>query len=150
MSTLKYQPDSIFWPDLQMGCGNLTTWGVTRTRELRCRHNEHDGVSNHQRLDDLLNRSFRRTSRKTSKLRVTGFCEGNSPVTGEFPSQRASNAENVSIWWRHNEPSNGHYRRWPFRISSMERTYLAKYQWHAPMLWHYRYRHNTHYRYLLY
>ena len=28
-------------------------------------------------------------------------CEGNSPVTGEFPAQRASNAENVSIWWRH-------------------------------------------------
>ena len=26
---------------------------------------------------------------------------GNSPVTGEFSSQRASNAENVSIWWRH-------------------------------------------------
>ena len=26
---------------------------------------------------------------------------GNSPVTGEFPAQRASNAENVSIWWCH-------------------------------------------------
>ena len=38
----------------------------------------------------------------TSKIRVTGLCEGNSPVTGEFPTQRASNAENVSIWWRHN------------------------------------------------
>ena len=22
-------------------------------------------------------------------------------VTGEFPAQMASNAENVSIWWRH-------------------------------------------------
>ena len=32
---------------------------------------------------------------------VTGLCVGNSPVTGEFPSQRASDAENVSIWWRH-------------------------------------------------
>ena len=39
--------------------------------------------------------------RKKSKLRVTGLCEGNSPVTGEFPAQRASNAEHVSIWWRH-------------------------------------------------
>ena len=29
---------------------------------------------------------------------------GNSPVTGQFPAQRASNAENVSIWWRHHEP----------------------------------------------
>ena len=35
------------------------------------------------------------------QLRVTAFCAGNSPVTGEFPAQRASNAENVSIWWRH-------------------------------------------------
>ena len=43
----------------------------------------------------------RRRSKKTSKLWVTGLCEGNSPVTGEFPAQRASNAENVSIWCRH-------------------------------------------------
>ena len=39
--------------------------------------------------------------KETSKLRVTGLCAGNSPVTGEFPAQMASNAENVSIWWRH-------------------------------------------------
>ena len=41
--------------------------------------------------------------KKTSKLRVTGLCARNSPVTGEFPAQRASNAENVSIWWRHHD-----------------------------------------------
>ena len=41
--------------------------------------------------------------KKTSKLRVTGLCAGNSPGTGEFPAQMASNAENVSIWWRHHE-----------------------------------------------
>ena len=29
----------------------------------------------------------------TLKLRVTGLCEGNSPVTGEFRSQRASDAK---------------------------------------------------------
>ena len=52
-------------------------------------------------LDCLLTCLFRRLSKKTSKLRVTGLCEGNSPVTGEFRSQRASNAENASIWWRH-------------------------------------------------
>ena len=46
-------------------------------------------------------RLFRRRSNKTSKLRVTALCEGNSPVTGEFPTQMASNAENVSMWWRH-------------------------------------------------
>ena len=44
--------------------------------------------------------------KKTSKPRVTGICEGNSPVTGEFPTQRASNAGNISIWWRH------HILRW--------------------------------------
>ena len=38
---------------------------------------------------------------KTSKLRITGLWGRNSPVTGEFPAQRASNAENVSIWWLH-------------------------------------------------
>ena len=45
----------------------------------------------------------KRISKKTSKLSVTGLCEGNSPVTGKFPAQRASNAENISIWWRHHE-----------------------------------------------
>ena len=49
----------------------------------------------------LLNRLFGRRSKKTSKLCVTGLCVGNSPGTGEFPAQMASNAENVSIWWRH-------------------------------------------------
>ena len=49
----------------------------------------------------FFNRLFRRRSKKTSKLHVTGRCAGNSPGTGEFPSQRASNAENVSILWRH-------------------------------------------------
>ena len=68
---------------------------------LQWRHNEHDGVSNRQPHHCLLKRLFRRGSKKASKLRVTGLCEGNSPVTGEFPTQMASYAENVSIWWRH-------------------------------------------------
>ena len=40
---------------------------------------------------------------KRSKLRVTGLCAGNSPGTGKFPAQMASNVENVSIWWRHHD-----------------------------------------------
>ena len=68
---------------------------------LRWRHNERDSVSNHQPHDCLLNRLFGRRSKKTSKLRVTGLCAGNSPGTGEFPAQMASYAENVVIWWRH-------------------------------------------------
>ena len=39
--------------------------------------------------------------KKTPKLRVTGLCEGNSPVTGGFPSQKTSNTENISTRWRH-------------------------------------------------
>ena len=70
---------------------------------LRWRHNERDSVSNHQPHDCILNRLFRRRSKKSSKLQVTGLCVGNSPGTGEFPAQMASYAENVSIWWRHHE-----------------------------------------------
>ena len=53
----------------------------------------------------LLNRLFRRRSQKISKLYVIGLCEGNSPVSGEFPAQRTSYAENISIWWRHHDYS---------------------------------------------
>ena len=73
------------------------------TFPLHWRHNGHDSVSNHQLHDCLLNRLFRHRSKKISKLRVTDLCVGNSPETGEFPAQMASNAENVSIQWRHHE-----------------------------------------------
>ena len=66
------------------------------------RRNDLDGVSNHQPHHCLLNRLFRRRSKKRSKLCVTGLCARKSPVTGEFPTQMASNTENVSIWWCHN------------------------------------------------
>ena len=72
-----------------------------KLESLRWRHNGRDSVSNHQPYDWLLNRLFRRRWKKTSKLRVTGLCGGNLPGTGEFPTQMASNADNVSIWWRH-------------------------------------------------
>ena len=72
-----------------------------KPRSVYWSHNGRDSVSNHQPHDCLLNRLIRRISKKTSKLRVTGLCAGNSPGTGEFPAQMASKAENVSIWWRH-------------------------------------------------
>ena len=46
---------------------------------LHWRYNDHDGVSNHQPHGCLLSRLFRRRSRKTSKLRVTGLWVENSP-----------------------------------------------------------------------
>ena len=85
------RPESLLTGMTEASHGALVQW----------RHNGRDGVSNLGRLGGFLNRLFRRRSKKTSKFRVTGLCEGNSPVTGEFPSQRASNAENVSSWWRH-------------------------------------------------
>ena len=78
------------------------------SKSLRWRHNGHDSVSNHQPHRCLLNRLFWCRS-KTSKFRVTGLCAGNSPGTSEFPAQMASNAENVSIWWRHHVVNNHDY-----------------------------------------
>ena len=84
----------------------LTTWWCHDMKTfptLLWRHNGRDGVSNQQSPDCILNWSFGRRSKKTSKHRVTGLCAGNSPVTGEFPAQMTSNAENVFIWWRHHD-----------------------------------------------
>ena len=75
---------------------------------LQRRHNERDDVTNLRRLHCLLNCCFRRRSKKMSKLRVTGLAR-NSPVTGEFPAQRVSNVENVSISWRHHESAANEY-----------------------------------------
>ena len=83
----------------QVGIGN-SKFDVSLT-SLQWRHNGRDSVAYHQHYDCLLNRLFRCRSKKTSKLCVTGLCVGNSQVAGEFPAQRASYAENVSIWWRH-------------------------------------------------
>ena len=69
-------------------------------------HNEHGGISNHQPHDCLLNCLFRHRSKKTSKLRITGLCAGNSPVAGEFPTKRASNMECIFIWWHHHVTGN--------------------------------------------
>ena len=94
------------------GCGPRHWGHAWRTRTqardwptLQWRHNGCDGVSNHQPHDCLLNRLFRSRSKKTSNFRVTGLCGGNSTVTGEFSAQRASNTENVFIWWRHHDIS---------------------------------------------
>ena len=59
-----------------------------RTNSLRWRHNDQAFVSNHQPHGCLLNRLFRRRSNKTSKLRVTGLCVGNSPGPVNSPHKR--------------------------------------------------------------
>ena len=74
---MKYYPFS--W-NLQNTAYCLTNSIKSNIDPLQWRHNGRDGVSNHQGLDCLLNRLFRHRLKKTSGLRVTGLCEGKSPV----------------------------------------------------------------------
>ena len=109
------------FPAVRRDCGEhlAKRQGLTLWWPFRWRHNERDSVSNHQPDDCLLNRLFTRRSKKTSKLRVSSLCAGNSPETGEFPAQRASNAENGSIWWRHHAKCNVQLLRYQGRTMWM-------------------------------
>ena len=64
-----------------------------------------------------------------SKLCVTGLCEGNPLVTGGFHSQRASDMENVSIWWHHRVTHWSYYNlalsHW-YVVDYIIYTYLSK------------------------
>ena len=106
----------LLWPTTRVSHGEVST--LRSFQSLQRRHNERDIVWNHQPHDCLLNRLFRHISMKTSKLRGTGLCEGNSPVTGEFPAQMASNADNVSIWWRHHVFTAHKANAFPLKFSS--------------------------------
>ena len=98
---------------------------------LQWRHNGRDSVSNHQPRGCFLNRLFRHRSKKTSKLRVAGLCAGNSPEAGEFPAQMASNAENVSIWWRHHAiDENTRYQSTPQVFTNFILAQSLKSIWH--------------------
>ena len=81
---------------------------LKREMTLYWRHNDHSGVSNHQPHCCLLNRLFRHRSKKTSNFKAPRhwpLC-GEFTGTGEFPAQRANNAENGPIWWRHHGSFN--------------------------------------------
>ena len=98
----------VLWPNgqyIHLQVSGCIRTGVCQSLapSLQWRHNGVDGVSNQQPHHCLLSRLFGCRSKKTSKLSVAGLCAGNSPGTIEFPAQMASNAENVSIWWRHHE-----------------------------------------------
>ena len=65
---------------------------------LQWRHNERNGVSNHQSpMSRLLMQPFVRAQIKENIKTPRHWEEF---LTG-FPSQRVSKAENISIWWRH-------------------------------------------------
>ena len=79
----------IIWRMAPVHCMKIQRNVTSRYISLQWRHIERDDISNHQPHDCLLNRLFRRRSKKTSKLCITGLCAGNLPVTREFPAQRA-------------------------------------------------------------
>ena len=65
------------WPNLEGYGYNRPCIIVAKCDlSLRRRHNGRDTDSNHQPPDCFLNRLFRRRSKKTSKLHVTGLCAG--------------------------------------------------------------------------
>ena len=97
-----------------------------------------------------LNRLFKRRSKKTSKLRVTGLCAGNSPGTGKFPAQMASYAKMFPfIWWRHHDGSDISWnvsvifapgiKSFAFAINSLRRRWvpISWYRGHKKRLAHY-------------
>ena len=108
---------------------------------LHWRHTGGDSVSNHQPHDCILNGLFRRRSKKTWKLRITGLCAGNSPGTGEFPAQMASNAENVSIWWRHHDFYAYAFRRWRYYFFGLLQRGVVM---QAALQWRHNERHLVH------
>ena len=65
--------------------GFVSAAGKARPFPLHLHHNDNGGVWNHQPHGCLLNRLFRRRSKKTWKLRVAGFCAWNSPGPGISP-----------------------------------------------------------------
>ena len=106
---------------------------------LRWRHNEHDGIWNHQRHGCLLNRLFRRKSKKTSKLRVTSLCEGNSLGTGEFPAQMAKCFHLMTSSWAHRVSSVTSKAFWnvstenPKGLVPSNRPVAQNPQWNSPI-----------------
>ena len=82
-----------------------TTWRIPTENVVICHYNNviMSAMASHIRsLTIVCSTVYSKwSSTKTSKPRIIGLCEGNSPVADGFPAEKASNAEYVSIWWRH-------------------------------------------------
>ena len=86
------------WPAIGVIACSIS-WFIYKS--LQWRLNERDCVSNHQPHDCLLNRLFKAQIKENiNASRHWPLC-GEFTGTGEFPAQKASNVENISIWWRH-------------------------------------------------
>ena len=72
------------------------SYSALRPMTLQWRHNDHDSVSNHQH-HVVIQTQIKENTKVPCHWPLCGDFTG----TGDFPAQRASYAENVSIWWRH-------------------------------------------------
>ena len=75
---------SLWWNDYHSKLGDNCTDPSDLSDALKTEGNQNTAQRKHQ-----------------SPASLTFVIEGNSPVTGEIPTQ--SSSENVSIWWRHHE-----------------------------------------------
>ena len=103
------------------------TWVVTYVVCNTLTSNEHQGVSDHRSFERLFNNLFGLTSKKYQRSALLPLCEGKPPMTGEFPSQRASNAESVSISWHHHGP------RFSVPSTAMSSSTLSADVWRGPL-----------------
>ena len=100
---------------------------------LRWCHNRCGGVSNHQPHHSLLNRLFRRRSKKTSKLRVTGLCVGNSPWPVNSPhkgpvTRKMFPFDDVIMNYHSGQASCLYWRK-PTEVSCMAKECVNKIWW---------------------
>ena len=79
---------------------------------LQWRHNGHDGVSNHQPHQCLLNRLFGRRSKKTSKLRVTGLYVGMLYPFSQWKFWFHPGSAGVILYHLCVNNKKSHYQRW--------------------------------------
>ena len=69
-------------------------------------HNERNNIWNHRRLDYLLSRLFRRSSKKTSTLRVTGLCEMKFTIWWRLHATQATNCSHGSADYQRMKPQS--------------------------------------------
>ena len=80
--------------------------GVWNHGPLEWCHNERDDIWNHRRLDYLLSRLFRRRSKKTSTLQVTGLCEGKYTIWWRLHATQATNCSHESSDYQRMKPQS--------------------------------------------
>ena len=95
--------DSLYDGPITAESESTSWWHHILPNSLQWHHKEHHSVSNHQlpMFYSVVYSGADLKKKNPPKLRVTGLCAGNSPMISEFLARRASNAESISIWWRH-------------------------------------------------